>query len=339
MSSVLHVTARWGGGIATAVQQYVESTPDLTHYLMCRDNIWAVRDQRDLFAKTWTLPPSRAVVGAIRETIVSHQIDVVHAHSSHAGAFVRLGSMPARVVYTPHAFALLAKRGSKEWIVGQAERLLGLRPIVIAAVSEDELRLARKYSPRSESLRIPNLPVQTLRPSAAYRPELKVAMVGRISAQKDPVFYAQVAAEARKANRPYAFHWFGDGEPALKSVLTTAGVVVSGWLSAEQLHAEHATAQVHLHTARYEGSCLSVLDAAAIGLPTIGRAVPGVRDVGWLITVNTPEEALRELDRAAEPDWWLTCSRRSLSGISEHTSSNLRRQLLCAYGLDDSCSR
>jgi len=334
MSSVLHVAARYGGGIVTAVQQYVEATPDLTHFLISRETMWSVRDRRELFAATWNLPQGRAGVGAIRAAIAAHQIDVVHAHSSHAGALVRLRKMPSRVVYTPHAFAPLAKRGSKEWMVGQTERLLGLRPVVIAAVSEDELQLARKFSPRSDVLRIVNLPNQSLRPAAAYRPELKVVMVGRALAQKDPTFYARVAALARKANRPYEFHWLGDGDPKLTSVLTNAGVTVSGWLSPEQLYAEHATAQVHLHTARYEGSCLSVLDAAAVGLPTIGRAVPGVRDVSWLTIVDTPEQALTELDRLAEPAWWSTCSQRSLSGVSEHTSGNLRQRLLCAYGLN-----
>lgn len=333
MSSVLHVAARYGGGIVTAVQQYVEATPDLTHFLLSRETVYSVRDRSDLFAARWNLPQGRAGVGAIRKAIAAHQIDVVHAHSSHAGALVRLRKMPSRVVYTPHAFAPLAKRGSKEWMVGQAERLLGLRPIVIAAVSEDELELARKFSPRSEVLRIVNLPNQNLRPSAVHRPELKVVMIGRVLAQKDPAFYAEVASRARKANRPYAFHWLGEGEPKLTRVLTDAGVTVSGWLSPEEVYAEHATAQVHLHTAGYEGSCLSVLDAAAVGLPTIGRAVPGVRDVPWLTIVGTPEQALTELDRLADPAWWSTCSQRSLSGVSEHNSDNLRRRLLCAYGL------
>lgn len=339
MPSVLHVTSRWGGGIVTAVQQYVRSTPDLTHYLMCRENSWLVRDHREVFAATWTLPEGPAAIGAIVKKIDAHNIDIVHAHSSHAGAFVRLRAMPSRVVYTPHAFAPLAKAGSKQWLVGQSERLLGLRPIVIAAVSDDELQLARKYSPRSESLRIMNLPDQSLQPSAVHRSDLQVVMVGRILPQKDPAFYARVAALARAAGRPYRFHWLGDGEPKLKRLLTDAGVNVSGWLSADQLYEKHAAAQIHMHTARYEGSCLSVLDAAAIGLPTIGRAVPGVRDHPWLTVVDTPKEALAELDRAVEPAWWSSCSRRSLSGISQHTPANLRRQLRSAYGLDDSRPR
>jgi hypothetical protein len=199
MPSVLHVTDRWGGGTATAIQQYVESTGGLIHYLLSRDNVWSVRDRRrELFAQTWPLPASRlAAVGAIREKTARHGIDVVHAHSSHAGALVRLRSMPARVVYTPHAFAPLAKRGSREWILGQAERILGLRPIVIAAAGDDELRLAHKFSPRSEALRIVNLPDQSLRPSAQYRPELRVVMVGRISAQKDPAFFARIALDVK----------------------------------------------------------------------------------------------------------------------------------------------
>ena len=335
MTAILHVTGRWGGGIATVVQQYVESTPDLTHFLICEDNEWSVRDRReDLFEETWTLPsPVRSSIAAIRDVVARRGIDVVHAHSSHGGALVRLRGLPARVVYTPNAFATLAKRGSKEWMVGQTERLLGLRPIVIAAAGPDELRLARRMSPRSKSLRIYNLPDQGLRPSAHHRPELAVAMAGRISPQKDPEFFAEVAEEARKTKRPYEFRWLGDGDASSRATLESAGVGVSGWLPLQELHAEQARSQVYLHTARYEGSCLSVLDAAALGLPTIGRPQPGVRDVPWLTHVESPREALAELDLLVDETWWTTCSQRSLAGVSEHTSGNLRRQLLDAYGL------
>jgi glycosyltransferase involved in cell wall biosynthesis len=336
VTSVLHVTEHWGGGIAAVVQQYVESTPDLTHYLLSRDTAWTVRDRRDqLFEQTWPLPAGRlAAVGEIRRTVRMRGIDVVHAHSSHAGVFVRLRPLPARVVYTPNAFASLAKRGSREWTLGQLERVLGLRPIVIAAAGDDEVRLSRKFSPRSEVLRIVNLPDQSLRPCAQYEPELRVVMAGRILPQKDPAFFAHVAAEARKNGRPYTFRWLGDGEPKMKAMLEDAGVSVSGWLPVEQLHAGQAAAQVHLHTALYEGSCLSVLDAAALGLPTIGRSVPGVRDVDWVTKVDTPRDALAELDRMADEDWWSASSRRSLSGVSAHNPSNLRRQLFRAYGIN-----
>jgi glycosyltransferase involved in cell wall biosynthesis len=338
MPSVLHVTDRWGGGIAVVIQQYVEATSDLTHYLLCHDNEWKVHDRRsELFEQQWPLPASRlAAVGAIRETLTTHGIDVVHAHSSHAGALARWRSMPARVVYTPNAFALLAKKRSREWILGQSERILGLRPIVIAAAGTDEVRLAHKFSPRSEVLRIFNLPDQSLRPAARHRPELRVVMAGRISAQKDPDFFAEVASVARKARRPYSFQWLGDGDIKSKQVLTDAGVHVTGWLPIEQLHAEQGAAQVHLHTARFEGSCLSVLDAAALGLPTIGRPVPGVQDVPWVIKVDTPVDAFAELDRMANQDLWLSASQGALSGVAQHNPRNLRRQLLVAYGVKQS---
>ncbi len=336
MTAVLHLTDRWGGGIATAIQQYAESTPDVRHYLLCQDNNWTVRDQRaDLFDGAWTLPSRRtAALREIRRLIDELRFDVVHAHSSHSGALVRLRPLPVRIVFTPNAFATFAQRGSRQWLLGQAEWLLGRRPIVIAAAGEDEAIAARRLAPSSDVLRIYNLPDQSLRPKATFKSELRVVMAGRLSAQKDPAFFAQVAEAARKAGRPYTFCWIGDGDAHHRRELIAAGVQVSGWLPTEQLHAEQGSAQVHLHSARFEGSCLSVLDAAALGLPTIGRPVPGVGDVGWLTLADTPAAALRELDRLSIPAHWAQSSATALAGVARHNPLNLRTQLLRAYGVN-----
>jgi glycosyltransferase involved in cell wall biosynthesis len=335
MSSVLHVTGRWGGGIATVVQQYVESTAGLQHYLLCHENEWTVRDRRaDLFDAAWALPSGRLpAFREIRRLVDEHGFDVVHAHSSDAGALVRLGTLPTRVVYTPNAFATFARRGSKQWLLGQAEWILGRRPIVVAAAGEDEVAAARRFSPRSDVLRIYNLPDQSLRPTAQFRPDLRVVMAGRLAAQKAPDFFARVAIEARKADRPYTFHWLGDGDPQSKNDLIDAGVEVSGWLPIDELHAQQGAAQVYLHSAVYEGSCLSVLDAAALGVPTVGRPVPGVGDVGWLTVADTPAAALDKLDRLTDPGRWTESSARALAGVAEHNPHNLRAQVLRAYGV------
>ena len=335
MPSVLHVTERWGGGIATVIQQYVESTPSVQHYLLCQDNEWVVRDRRsDLFTGAWSL--SSRLLPALREVhrlVEEHRFDVVHAHSSDAGALVRLRSLPSRVVYTPNAYATLARPGTKQWLLGQAEWILGCRRTVIAAAGDDEVATARRYSPRSEVLRIYNLPDQALRPVAEFRPELQVVMAGRLTAQKDPGFFARVADEARKANRPYTFTWLGDGDAHFREELTAAGVDVSGWVPLDQLHAAQGAAQVHLHSAVFEGSCLSVLDAAALGVPTVGRPVPGVADVGWLTMVETPADALAALDRLSDPVHWARASEAVQAGVTRHNSNNLRAALLRAYGV------
>lgn len=319
-----------------AIQQYVESTPELRHFLFCCDNDWTVGDRRsELFQGTWAMPSGRiAALREIRRLIDALGIDVVHAHSSDAGALVRLLPLPARIVYTPNAFATLAHRGSKQWLLGQAEWLLGRRRIVIAASGKDEATAARRLSPRSQVMRIYNLPDQRLRPTAVFKSELHVVMVGRLCAQKDPKFFAQTADAARKANRPYTFRWIGDGDERYRRDLRQVGVTVSGWLPIAQLHAEQSAAQVHLHSANFEGSCLSVLDAAAMGLPTIGRPRPGIGEVGWLTQVDTPAAALAELDRLTIADNWALSSAKALAGVAEHSLSNLHVQLLNAYGVD-----
>ncbi len=333
---VLHVTDRWGGGIATVVQQYVSATPEYEHYLVCRDNSWNVRDERGgLFKEVFALPKNpAAAAGRIVALVASHHIGVVHAHSSTAGAIVRLRALPARVVYTPNAFALLAPRGTTAWLLGQSERLLGLRGIVMAPSGADEERLAGALSKRSGVVRIFNRPDDALSPRAAYAPVPRVVMCGRLCRQKDPSFMIDLVAISRAAGRDYSFSWLGDGDLNERRRLEAAGVAVSGWLALDDLHARQSRATVYMHTARYEGSCLSVLDAAAMGLPSLGRPVPGVRDVPWIKLVSTPEDALSAIDALCDPIEWATASKTSLDGILAHSLEAQRTSLLTAYGGD-----
>ena len=87
-------------------------------------------------------------------------------------------------------------------------------------------------------------------------------MVGRIAPQKDPKFFADVVAELRKDDVPLEAVWIGDGDGDLRRLLTEARIRVTGWLSPSGVE-ELLRGSVYVHSARYEGFPLSILDAAA----------------------------------------------------------------------------
>ncbi len=334
---VLHVTACIGGGVPACVTQYATSTPELFHFLLATDAEWAERDRSgevfDAFVKWETGGPLTALKH-LREVVREHSIDVVHAHSSYAGALARVGHLPAKVVYTPNAYALLAPRTSKQYWLGQTERLLGLRRVTIAGVGTAERGLARRLSPRSEVLPLVNRPHPGLRASARFSLPLRVVMTGRLRPQKDPLFFAAVAAASRAAGLPVEFTWLGDGDLDYRLALEAAGVEVTGWLSLEEVHERQGQANVYLHSGRYEGFSLSILDAAAQGLPSIGRPFPGIGEVPWMLHGATVEEAVARLESLTDETAWVAAQWSALTKVQGYNDQVQRDQLYRAYGLD-----
>jgi glycosyltransferase involved in cell wall biosynthesis len=333
---ILHVTNRFGGGLATCMTQYANATPELFHFLLCNDDVWAIRDLSTSAFDKVTRWESGAIAAMrqLRKYVVEESIDVVHAHSSVAGALARLARLPARVVYTPNAYAMLAPRTTRQWWGGQTERLLGMKRITIAGVGAAERGLAQRLSPRSEVVPLVNTPHPGLRPCAKFSLPLRVVMVGRLNAQKAPMFFAGVAAAARAKQLPIEFTWLGDGEQAYKDALHAAGVEVTGWLDMQEVHRRQGEANVYLHSGLYEGFSLSILDAAAQGLPSIGRPLPGIAEVPWMMHGANVEEAVACLEKLTDQQTWVAAQWAALTEVQAYNDEVQRDQLYRAYGLD-----
>ncbi len=124
---------------------------------------------------------------------------------------------------------------------------------------------------------------------------------------------AQRLAERRPGLR---LHIVGDGPdaPALAAAVAERGlggvVVAHGYVPEETKAALVARADLHLSTSQGEGWGLSVIEAAALGVPTVAHNVDGLRDAvrdtvtGWLVhpgedQADVVERALKELDDPA----------------------------------------
>lgn len=338
---VLHLALRYGGGIATAISQYAEALPDLEHSLAAASVGWApVVSGKSPFVKIIQLDaglvrPWRR----LRELLASERYDLIHAHSSHAGALVRAMATRIPIVYTPNALATLAPRLSPQWAIAQSERLLGRRQVVIAAVSQDEAARAEKLSPGSRIVRITNRPTLPVEMKAVLQNPVSVIGSGRLIAQKDPTFFARVAELATEQRRPLAFTWLGGGSPSAEARLRRAGVTVSGWLPNDAFSKSLAGHGIYLHSAAYEGAAFAMLDTAAVGLPTVGRRVPGIAELRWVSHVDTPAEAVTALDRLGQPDNWQAAAQRSLSAARSFSKEAQRSQLLTAYTLASQAAR
>ncbi len=226
--------------------------------------------------------------------------DVIHSHSSKAGALARaLRTAGVRAVqcYHPHAYVgMRPKPGRFDGVYNLVEGALG-RTAHTIVVSTDEWRFAR------ERLKIPaarlhfvsnGVDTDLFSPVGADEKRRRRAalglpvdgavlgFIGRASEQKDPLTlyraFAQVAAE-----RPVSLFHVGQGELAerLDEFVGHAGlagrIFRRAYMSAPAEF--YRVVDGFILTSRYEGCSLAALEALSANLPMILSDAPGNRDL------------------------------------------------------------
>ena len=291
---VLHFTMSHGGGVAKALVNVSQTGPGIEHHLL-----WDGPEppHEDLFASsTQTGKGSARAARALSQAVSRLQPDIIHAHSSVAGAVARVRRWRMPVIYQPHCFKFDDPTTSRplRWAVKSAERLLSARSSCIVAVSPHEQQLARSLGDSLTAL-VPNsslLPAATApRVSAGPLQSPRIVMIGRVCPQKDPHFFVRVADHVRRTLPGATFRWLGDGPADAVQPLTLAGVSVSGWLTSNALQSELSEADLYLHSAAYEGFPLSLLDAAQRRVPIVARRIPAFDQLGLVGGADVPDLA------------------------------------------------
>jgi glycosyltransferase involved in cell wall biosynthesis len=344
---VLHVVESLASGVATAIEDYVRSTPSCTHSVLgwrrseaqTGDNLDVVADQMFL------LPRGRvAQVRAVRRHIRLLRPDIVHAHSSYAGLYVRLfTTQPGRsLVYTPHGFSFQRRDVSAlaRFIFWLVEAALSYRGAHVAAVGPREAELAARLPGRPEVTYVPHVvsvPDQVTPPVDGIDkpPGLRVATLGRITAAKDPDFLRHAALAGQAADPPISWLWVGGGDPADEAALREAGVVVTGWMPRPQALGWLKTADLYVHTAIWEGSPISILEAAALGLPVIARRSPALRALDLSVLFDTPEELVQLATALADEGRRADLRARSRRLLDRHQPAAQRAALQRIYRLPE----
>ncbi|HEX2184081.1 MAG TPA: glycosyltransferase family 4 protein [Chloroflexota bacterium] len=241
----------------------------------------------------------RAVLRLAR-LIRRRRYDVVHAHSSIAGAVARpavlLSGRRPGVVYTPHGFAFLTPGGrGRQALYLSIERALGRVTDRLIAVSPTEGDEAVRYGviPAARVVTIPNGVATGELPSPARRAEVRrregwgdaplVGTVSRMTQQKDPFTWLQTAARiaAVRADVRFVWIWSGELEPEVRREAAALGLVSRLHFLGYRADARDliAALDVYLLTSRFEGLPYTVLEAMASGVPVVATDVVGTRDV------------------------------------------------------------
>lgn len=156
-------------------------------------------------------------------------------------------------------------------------------------------------------------PVLSQRPRPDAEPaEPVLVCVGRLVVHKRVRQVVDLAAELRTRWPRLVLHIVGRGlefEPLREYVARLGAgeyVRMHGFMPQEDKDALVSSAHLHVSASRFEGWGLSVIEAAALGVPTLAYDVDGLRDAirdgetGWLVgggelLVDVADRALKEL--------------------------------------------
>lgn len=341
MTRVLHVTESYGGGVAYAIESYIRNSPDVEHHVLATVREAAKPGGRPVDVPFTVLPAqSVKAISTLRRSVKTLQPDAVHAHSSIAGVLCRVAlanRSTRRLIYTPHCYAF------ERMDVGlpariffrAAERLLVRNTSVLAACGEHEEVLSRELGHRDVRF-IPNVAsvgASQARPQATD-PRPIISAGGRLSPQKDPQFFLETRRRLATTLPGARWRWVGGGDTALASRLGAADIEVTGWLPHQDSVARIAESTVYLHTARWEGFPLAVLEAVTMQVAVLVRPIRAFENVPELLHLNDENltrlvPALPDADGAAleAAGQNLACWRQLLSHNTDRRQAEVLRQL------------
>lgn len=235
--------------------------------------------------------------------------DILHAHSSKAGALTRLlpRRLPGARLYTPHALRTMdpaiSRRGYR--IYGGIERLLALRGDPIIAVSQAERAHAIALGLRPGQVTcipngadpVPGADRARARAEIGLGPEeFAVGFVGRMVDQKNPQLFVEALRAAARQAPNIRGVMMGDG-PLMEAVRAQAeGLPIRflGWCDAPALVYGLDTLCI---TSRYEALAYSFLEALQAHVPLVTAPVGGAEETveegrtGYVLPAEAPAEA------------------------------------------------
>lgn len=311
-------------GVAICVRQQVEAAIAAGHRVVvaCPDATrgpladWIAGTGAEHVVLNLQRQPALADLGAVvKLRRLSRNRDIVHVHSSKAGAVGRIavatlpqGRRPT-VVFTTHFWS---------WQVGGRlapmylwiERLLARGTDAIVAVSEQEAAEGRaRLGAGADRIRvIPNGVDRT-----RFSPEGEVAdrgddplilSVGRLSKQKGQDI--AIRALALLNNRQARLRLVGDEYPPgerdrLQALANSLGVAdrLEWWGKVTDTAPQFRAADVVIAPSRWEGMSLVFLEAMACGAAIIVAEVAGSQALGpagVIVAVEDPEGLAKEID-------------------------------------------
>lgn len=205
--------------------------------------------------------------------------DVIHLHSSFAGALGRLIKpflrIDSRWYYSPHAFKF-SSGGRSSLIYWIFEWVLSFSNVPLVACSRGEMEQA-KYFWSSSVLLENSASIPNGNEVGNCSDDFLIVSMGRMVAQKRPEMFLEICV--RSKIDPLKFLWIGSGDHEYEEMFRKCGVRFTGWIESDEARKILSGCTIYLQCSSYEGMPLSVIEAQLYGKPCLVTNVVGNRDV------------------------------------------------------------
>jgi glycosyltransferase involved in cell wall biosynthesis len=250
----------------------------------------------------------------LRELFKSKRPDVVHAHSSKAGALARAAAKLAgvkTVFYSPHGYGFLMQDRSK------ASRALyktlekaASRVGSVVAVSPSEGEQARALGAKRVHV-VCDAYLGDFAPALPHD-GLVVGSCGRMTFARNPDAWVLLTQRLCDSRNGLKCVWIGGGEDEnkartdLTNMNLLSKVEITGWLPAPAARERLRGLDLFVHYSRWDALPNAVLEAMACGLPVVASGAPGNRDAvedgvtGFI--VNSEVELLERCQQLLDDD-------------------------------------
>lgn len=224
---------------------------------------------------------------------------IVYTHSSKAGG---VGRIPAKLckcinIYNPHGWAFdINTSREKKYIFKSVERVLSIFTDKVIAISEYEKEIAieNKIVNKSKITKIENAidlelfnevnnSTQILRNIGWNKENIVIGMVARISKQKSPKTFVNIASMLAKYDSRIRFIIVGDGEQRreIEELIRENGLekrfYITGWVNNVREYIN--IFDIALLTSKWEGFGLVIPEYMAAMKPVIASNVGGISNI------------------------------------------------------------
>ncbi|MNB91317.1 Glycogen synthase [compost metagenome] len=285
MLKILHVAEYAKGGVATVINELL-SSQNKTHNTFVLVNE-SHADYINPSQQVFTYRGSRSILGLMLFTAkliyvyLKLKPDVVHLHSSFAGAIGRLVLVffPPKIIYQSHGVSFDPQRvtGIKKKLLTFTERLLSFLSDATIAISHYEFNLLCNVTNRNKVHLIENGVSDTLLKKQSNNRNGKLLFVGRLDYQKG---FDLIVDYFEKYNTSFTLDVAGEqvlGDS--KKRHSTPNINYLGWLPPEELEKKYADYTAVIMPSRWEGFGLVAIESLRAGTPVISSdrgALPSI---------------------------------------------------------------
>lgn len=232
------------------------------------------------FARAINATKDIAAFFEIRKIAKEIKPDIIHLHSSKAGALGRFSFSGKRVslFYTPHGYSFLMEnyKPMKRRVFKLIESVCAKRNCTTISCSvgehQESLKLTKRATYVNNGINMAELQ-EIIDKTEKVEHSFTVYTLGRICYQKNPTLFNEIAESLPDVK----FVWIGDGE--LRDQLTSENIEITGWTDRSTAIRYAVNADVFLLPSRWEGLPISLLESMYMKKACVVSNVIGNRDV------------------------------------------------------------